>query len=651
MQPGGVPDARFGLGFEVLATIATSSTARVELCRSLGPRATGQLIAVKRPLPEALNDESLARRFLDEVWMTAALRDPNVVAVVGWGQDDIGPYLAVELVQGVSLGRLTKSVIDTGEQFPERLVVYIGVCVARGLAAAHELRTERGDILHLVHRDISAQNVLIGFQGEVKITDFGLAKAKERLAVTTTELPKRNMGHIAPEELSQQGSDHRADIFALGVMLYELATNRAPFTGKDEIDIIQAVLKKQPTDPLLHRSKLDKVLGVLTMRCLEKDPARRPQSAREIAHVLEEWLYTHGYLRDSQESLARFVRRNSMRQMRWFEQATSPRPAKVPSAPPPRPTPPLEALTRASLSDAATNRHDEPTSVGGRPQKPQPAAVTSAVVIPPRAQPSRKGDSQPPGMKRSKSSDAVPAAVAPRARRRDASRSDIDSRFDHGRLPELGDEDQDEGPTVALVLDDKMRQELKEMAAAARPRERVEPPRGPLETVRLDDPETTQDLYDAATLRPQPAPNRAAPAGRPSESGIDPGPPTRRAERPSSIPLAPQTLVRQHDQGPRSAPPGNAAPRPSSRAMAHTIKTELAGLRNVAAQRHEKARVAREAAHRAALAAEEAEASARAAEKALVGARVALELADRGDTVGAARKLKEALAIVDSQAK
>lgn len=646
MAPGAAPDARFGLGFEVLATIATSSTARVELCRSLGPRATGQLIAVKRPLPEALHDESLARRFLDEVWMTAALRDPNVVSVVGWGQDDIGPYLAVELVQGVSLGRLTKSVVDTGEQFPERLVVYIGVCVARGLAAAHELRTERGEILHLVHRDISAQNVLVGFQGEVKITDFGLAKAKDRLAVTTTELPKRNMGHIAPEELAQQGSDHRADIFALGVLLYELATNRAPFTGKDEIDIIQAVLKKQPTDPLLHRSKLDKVLGTLMMRCLEKDPARRPQSAREIAHVLEEWLYTHGYLRDSQESLARFVRRNSMRQMRWFEQAASPRPPKVPSAPPPRPSPPLEALTRASLTDE--NRHDEPTSVGGRPQKPQPAAVigTPREPVAPRSSP--RGDVQPPGMKRSKSSDAIPAAVAPRARRRDASRSDIDSRFDHGRLPELGDDDQDEGPTVALVLDDKMRAELKEMAAAAnKPKARA-----PLETVRIDDPETTQDLYEAATLRPQSSPARAVPGAQSSESGIDPGPPTRRAERPSAIPAAPQTLVRQYENGPASAaPPGSAAPRPSSRAMAHTIKTELAGLRNVAAQRHEKARVAREAAHRAALAAEEAEASARAAEKALVGARVALELADRGDTVGAARKLKEALAIVDDKAK
>jgi serine/threonine-protein kinase len=135
-----------GLRFEVLAEVAVGATARVDLCRTVAP-IKGQLIAVKRLLPELAGDPSSANRFLDEVWMTSALRHPNVVGVMGWGHDDRGAYLAVELVQGVSLERLVKTVVDTREEFPERLVVYICSCIAKGLVAAHELQSNRGEPL------------------------------------------------------------------------------------------------------------------------------------------------------------------------------------------------------------------------------------------------------------------------------------------------------------------------------------------------------------------------------------------------------------------------------------------------------------------------------------------------------------------------
>src|SRR5688572_27330557 len=141
MRPSSAPASR-PLALEYLAVIAEGPTARVDLCRATD--AGGRLVAVKRLHPEFAEDRKFVTRFLDEVWMTSALKHPNVVEVAGWGTDEQGLYLAVELVQGVSLARLMKTVKDTGEAFTERMVVYIASCLCRGLAAAHSLRSAEG---------------------------------------------------------------------------------------------------------------------------------------------------------------------------------------------------------------------------------------------------------------------------------------------------------------------------------------------------------------------------------------------------------------------------------------------------------------------------------------------------------------------------
>jgi serine/threonine-protein kinase len=129
------------LAFELLAEIAAGPTARVELCRVREPAPLqGQLLAVKRLHPHIAEDPQFASMFVDEVWMTAALVNQNVVRVAGWGTDAEGTYLAVELVQGVSLARLMKTVFETGEAFTERMVVYLGSEICAGLSGAHELR-------------------------------------------------------------------------------------------------------------------------------------------------------------------------------------------------------------------------------------------------------------------------------------------------------------------------------------------------------------------------------------------------------------------------------------------------------------------------------------------------------------------------------
>lgn len=311
------------LRFELLAEIAVGNTARVELCRVVGGPKGGKLCAVKRLHPHVAEDPAFLDMFQDEVWMTAALRTPHVVEVLGWGNEHGAPWFAVELVRGVSLARLMKTVFETGEMFSERMIVFIARCICDGLAAAHALRSRTGEHLGLVHRDLTAGNVLLGFAGEVKITDFGLAKAKQRATRTLTGLLKGNPQYMSPEQVKDEPLDGRSDIFAVGVLLFELFSGRRPWAPTNDFDIMRAITDDAPLDLMELRPRMDRALVRVVEQCLEKSPERRFQSAQELSQRLDAWLDAHGYREANESALGRFVRRNAMRQMRWFERATS----------------------------------------------------------------------------------------------------------------------------------------------------------------------------------------------------------------------------------------------------------------------------------------------------------------------------------------
>jgi serine/threonine-protein kinase len=390
--------------FEVLAEIASGATARVDLCRVLSPHPrAGQLVAVKRLHPHIAEDPTFANQFFDEAWMTASLKHPNVVEVAGWGMDAEGTYLAVELVQGVSLLRLMKTIFETGEVFTERMVVYIGSRICHGLAAAHGLRAPNGEVLNLVHRDLTPGNLLVGFNGDLKIADFGMAKAKQRLTKTLTGMRKGEPTYMAPEQASSDVIDARADLFSLGVLLFELFAGRRPWIAKSDVEMVQITAREPPADLRELRPKIDRELVNVVNRCLEKDPARRFATAWEIAERFEEWLLVHGYQEGNEEALARFVRRNAMRQMRWFERAISGELAQAPvgrepprvptytentdrpppgkTTPPPAPRPPAPSSTS---TPRARNTAPDPRSVRAA-NAVQELKKLAAIVEPPRA--------------------------------------------------------------------------------------------------------------------------------------------------------------------------------------------------------------------------------------------------------------------------
>lgn len=443
------------LSFELLAEIAVGQTARVELCRVVDGPLEGELVAVKRLHPHIADDPEFVDMFRDEVWMTAALKHPHVVEVVGWGQDAVGPWLAVEFVRGVSLQRLMKTVFETGERFTERMVVYLARCICDGLVEAHSLRTATGQRLNLVHRDLTPGNILLGFDGQVKITDFGLAKAKQRLTKTLTGLLKGQPQYMSPEQVQGGVLDGRSDIFALGVVLFELFGGRRPWNASTDLDAMRAITDEPPGDLLTLRPRIDTALVEVVNRCLDKDREKRWQSAIELRERFDEWLHAHGYRSDNHVSLARFVRRNAMRQMRWFERATGGEFAEearanqsmplgqisgLPAEPAPSAPPPANGSARTR--ERTTTRDERPVSARGEPaESPEPPAPKP--TVPKRRLPTRtrltNEDGEEQGPRSIDWGDDGPTLVQRSEEAREAMRAGRKARAARQPLPSSGE--------------------------------------------------------------------------------------------------------------------------------------------------------------------------------------------------------------------
>jgi serine/threonine protein kinase len=305
-----------------LADIARGGMGVVQLAQIEGGRLDRRVVAVKRLNPEVEQDPEFVNMFLDETWMTAAIASPNVVRVESWGRDELGMYLAVELVQGVSLSRLMKESRAKKEPFAERTAAFIVSQVCAGLAAAHALKGRDGQPLGLVHRDLTPGNILVGFDGVVKIADFGIAKAEERLTSTRIGTMKGKPAYMAPEQARGGTIDLRADLFSIGVVTYELLASRRPWGGDNDLEMLLNVTTKDHT-PIGEVRAVSPVFVDVTSRCLRREPEARFASADEIRWSLDHWRTERGFDRDDQASLAAFVQRNTPQQMAWFQKALS----------------------------------------------------------------------------------------------------------------------------------------------------------------------------------------------------------------------------------------------------------------------------------------------------------------------------------------
>ncbi|MEM7605700.1 MAG: serine/threonine-protein kinase [Myxococcota bacterium] len=290
--------------YTLIAKIGHGGMAEVFLAVSRGPAGFTKLAVLKRLHPH-LEDEALVGMFLDEARLAARLNHPHVVQTYEIGDADGLHYLAMEYLEGQSLAHVLHQCRRRGQPMPLAVGVRLFIDVLDGLHYAHTLRDFDGTPLHVVHRDISPGNLFVTYEGQAKILDFGIAKAGTQLNETQAGQVKGKFAYIAPEQAQPGSHDHRADLWSLGVVMWEAFAGRRLFKGESEVMTLQNTLNSQIM-PLDH-DEVPAPLAAIVHRCLQRDVSRRYQSAAEIREDLEAYMHAAS-LRASRADIGAFVR-------------------------------------------------------------------------------------------------------------------------------------------------------------------------------------------------------------------------------------------------------------------------------------------------------------------------------------------------------
>jgi serine/threonine-protein kinase len=261
--------------------------ATVFLARLGGVGGFQRFVAIKRLHPHLARDHEFIQMFLDEARLAARLHHPHVVPILEIGESEDGYYLVMEYIEGDTLARLMARSAQADRPLPPQVAVRIALDTLAGLHAAHELQDDEGKPLEIVHRDVSPQNILIGVDGSARITDFGVARAASRLTTTRSGQLKGKLSYMAPEQAHGKACDRRADVFAMGIVIWETLAKRRLFKGDGEAETLNRVLYEPiPTlrsaNPAVHPA-----LDAVVMKALERDPDARFSSCSEMADALE----------------------------------------------------------------------------------------------------------------------------------------------------------------------------------------------------------------------------------------------------------------------------------------------------------------------------------------------------------------------------
>lgn len=293
--------------YELLQKIATGGMAEIHLARVGGVEGFSRRVVVKRMLPQLAVREDFVNMFLDEARLAANLIHPNIVQVFNLGEVDGSYFMAMELIDGPHLGALFAHSLRQRRPLPIELCVYMVARAADGLDFAHNhIDPGTGKPLNVVHRDISPQNLLVSRHGDVKVTDFGVAKAETQKAKTRTGIIKGKVSYMSPEQCLGETVDRRTDVFALGVVLYELLTRRRLYREKSDLLVMQRITAEDVRPPSEVNPGVDMELDEISLRALAKDADHRFPSAAELSETLDVWLATQGHA-DCRAQLQRWM--------------------------------------------------------------------------------------------------------------------------------------------------------------------------------------------------------------------------------------------------------------------------------------------------------------------------------------------------------
>jgi serine/threonine protein kinase len=293
--------------FQLLKKIATGGMAEIHIAKQRGMEGFEKIVVIKVILPHLATNQDLVNMFLDEARIAARLTHSNIVQIYDLGRAGGTFFIAMEYVQGENLRTIAKSARKQGNPLPLEHTVKIISQACEGLHYAHNKADTNGVPLHIVHRDISPQNILVSFEGVVKLVDFGIAKAATQYAETKAGILKGKYSYMSPEQCKGKHIDHRSDIFSLGIVLWELATGVRLYKKSSELMILKEITEGKVTPPREINQKVPAELEAIILKALEKHPDNRFQDGLQMHMALEEFMKTRG-LTSSTVHLSAFMR-------------------------------------------------------------------------------------------------------------------------------------------------------------------------------------------------------------------------------------------------------------------------------------------------------------------------------------------------------
>ncbi|MDX2012666.1 MAG: protein kinase [Myxococcaceae bacterium] len=354
--------------YTLIKKLASGGMAEVFLAKVAGPAGFEKLVVVKRILAHLAEEPSFIEMFLAEARLAAQLNHPNVVQVFDFGEQDGTWFLVMELIDGLNLRHLFRKAAEKNEFLPLPVVLRIVTMALEGLAYAHDfVDPSTGAPLNLVHRDVSPDNILVGRNGAVKVVDFGIAKAANQTHLTKTGSVKGKFAYMPPEQLQGQRLDRRADLFAMGIVLYELLSTRKPFDTSNDAVVVRAILYEDFTPVSAWRPDVPPELDAVLQRAFAKDPAQRYADCRSMAADLDRLMMARGES-VNQYDIAQLVQRLGGPSSMAVAPTPKPSPSVSTSAPTLQPDPQRVAPTPATVPMDSTHTLQQP---------PPPTGVTT----------------------------------------------------------------------------------------------------------------------------------------------------------------------------------------------------------------------------------------------------------------------------------
>jgi serine/threonine protein kinase len=485
----------------LLNRISVGATAAVYRAKIQGEAGFERLVAIKRILPHMAGDPGFIETFVREAKIAARLNHTNICPIYELGKVGESIYMAMEYVAGKDLSRVNRVLADQGKTMPPVMCAWLASKLCEGLDYAHTLKDARGNPTGIIHRDLSPSNIVVSYEGQLKLIDFGVAKATGRAQQTNVDALKKKLGYMSPEMVRGKPVDQRSDVFGVGITLFEMITGKRLFSGKDDMATLSMVGKAAAQAPSTIISDVPEELEQIVMRALAREPEDRYQSAGDMNDALISYLAQTAPTYGTRQ-LAQWMETSFAREMEQERRTISEL---------------LEASNRPGLIDERRRFFSSPmgaaaaarAQISDKMSRPPPARVSTAPAADQRSAgppvlPSRRAGSGPAktllGVGNAVATAAAAAAAA-------AADRDLDALLD--------------GPTVSAPLE-RDRRSTNPPAGRAKPAK----PNATSASDDFGDDEAT-GFYDASGGPVSPnRPSAAPPAPRtPSMAGTAPAAP------------------------------------------------------------------------------------------------------------------------------